>query len=211
MGRSCAEWKVAGLNEGIGAGLRAPLLLLRRNSSTESVRRRDFQPLSTMLPDKLLPVNRIDDIAIEKLFSPAAGWAEHRLGLSQWRLAMESLNGHLVFYLAGVALTIAGKGMEDGIFTNLLIALAWLSLMEIVRKVARRQAGSSIGVQTARMREWHFRLILLVMLPFSLMQVRGIGNACYSISLFLLVCHLYFKACDTPPPERRTRLAYSRS
>lgn len=156
-------------------------------------------------------MNRIDDIFIAKLFSPAAGWAEHRLGLSQWRLSFECLNGHLAFYVAGVAFSIMGKGMTDGIFSNLLVALAWLLLMDMVRRVAQRQAGSSIGVQTARMREWHFRLILIVMLPVSVAAVKGIGNACYTVSLFLLLCHLYFKACDTPPPKRRTKLAYSRS
>jgi hypothetical protein len=155
-------------------------------------------------------VTRIDDIVITRLFSPAAGWAEHRLGLGQWRLAFESLNGHVAFYLAGVAFSISGKGMSDGIFVDLLIALAWLLLMEAVRRVARRQAGSSLGVQTARLREWHFRLILIVALPVSLASMHGPANACYSVSLLLLVCHLYFKACDAPPPQRRRGLAFSR-
>jgi hypothetical protein len=154
-------------------------------------------------------VTRIDDLALSKIFSPMAGWAEHRLGLGQWRLALECLNGHVAFYLAGLALSIAGKGMADGIFASLLVALAWLLLMEGVRRVAQRQAGSSLGVQTARMREWHFRLILLVSLPVSVASVRGLDNACYSVSLLLLVCHLYFKACDTPPPHSR-RLAFAR-
>jgi hypothetical protein len=82
--------------------------------------------------------------------------------------------------------------------------------MEAVRRVAYRQAGSSIGVQTARMREWHFRLILLVSLPISVSRVDEVASACYSVSLLLLLCHLYFKACDSPPPQRRRRLAYNR-
>ena len=155
-------------------------------------------------------MTQIDDLAIAKVFSPVAGWAEHRLGIGQWRLALEALNGHVAFYLGGVALSIAGKGLNDGIFANLLVALAWLLLMELVRQVARRQAGSSLGVQTARMREWHFRLILLVCLPVSLARIEGLANICYSLSLFLLVCHLYFKACDSPPPQGRRRLVYSR-
>jgi hypothetical protein len=154
-------------------------------------------------------MTRLDDLALAKLFSPAAGWAEHRLGLGQWRLSLECLNGHLVFYLAGVAFTVSGKGVTDGIFADLLIALAWLALIEVVRRIAHRQAGSSLGAQTARLREWHFRLILLVSLPVSVASVHGIGNACYSIALFLLLCHLGFKACDPPPPEDRRRLAYS--
>ena len=155
-------------------------------------------------------VTRIDDIAISKLFSPVAGWAEHRLGISQWRLSLECLNGHLVFYMAGLAFSIGGKGMTDGIFANLLVALAWLLLMEAVRRVAHRQAGSSLGVQTARMREWLFRLILLVSMPISVSRIDELGNAFYSLSLFLLLCHFYFKACDTPPPQGRRHLAYSR-
>ena len=156
-------------------------------------------------------MNRIDGIVIEKFFSPVTGWAEHRLGIGQWRLALEALNGHNAFYVAGVAFSIAGKGVADGIFASLLVALAWLLLMEMVRGVARRQAGSSIGVQTARMREWHFRLILAAMLPLSVTYVKDMSSACYTISLFLLLCHLYFKACDAPPPQSRTRLAYSRA
>jgi hypothetical protein len=152
-------------------------------------------------------VNPLDDLAIAKLFSPVAGWAEHRLGLGQWRIALECLNGHVAFYLAGLALSIAGKGMADGIFANLLVALAWLLLMEAVRGVARRQAGSSLGAQTARMREWLFRVILLVSLPVSIASIDGIAGAFYSVSLFLLLCHLCFKACDAPPPQHR-RLAY---
>jgi hypothetical protein len=82
--------------------------------------------------------------------------------------------------------------------------------MEALRRVACRQAGSSLGVQTARLREWHFRLILLVSLPISVSRVHEAASACYSVSLFLLLCHLYFKACDAPPPQGRRRLAFSR-
>ncbi|HYD36162.1 MAG TPA: hypothetical protein VEA60_01020 [Allosphingosinicella sp.] len=155
-------------------------------------------------------MNRIDDFAIAKIFSPLAGWAEHRLGLGQWRLALECLNGHVAFYLAGLAFSLTGKGMTDGIFASLLVALAWLLLMEAVRRVACRQAGSSLGVQTARLREWHFRLILLIALPISVSRIDELANACYSLSLFLLLCHLYFKACDSPPPRGRRRLAWNR-
>lgn len=153
-------------------------------------------------------MTRIDDLALDNLFSPLAGWAEHRLGFSQWRVSLECLNGHLAFYLAGLAFSIGGDGMTDGIFANLLVALAWLLLMEAARRVACRQAGSSLGVQTARMREWLFRVILLVSLPISAARIDELASAFYSVSLLLLVCHLYFKACDAPPPQGRRRLAY---
>ena len=154
-------------------------------------------------------MTRIDELAIAKIFSPAAGWAEHRLGVCQWRLSLECLNGHLAFYLGGLTLSIAGKGMTDGIFANLLVALAWLLLMEVVRRVACRQAGSSQGVQTARMREWLFRIVLLVSLPISVARIEALANFCYSVSLLLLLCHLYFKACDAPPPQGRRKLAFN--
>ena len=153
-------------------------------------------------------MNPIDDIALARIFSPVAGWAEHRLGFGQWRIALECLNGHVAFYLAGLAFSLTGKGMTDGIFANLLVGLAWLLLMEAVRRVAYRQAGSSLGVQTARMREWHFRLILLVAMPISVSRIDEPASACYSVSLLLLLCHLYFKACDAPPPQDR-RLAWN--
>ena len=155
-------------------------------------------------------MTRLDDLALSKLFSPLAGWAEHRLGIGQWQVSLECLNGHLVFYLAGLAFSIGGQGLTDGIFANLLIGLAWLLLMEAARRVARQQAGSSLGVQTARMREWLFRVILLVSLPISVSRIDELANAFYSLSLFLLLCHLYFKACDSPPPQRRRDLAWSR-
>ena len=155
-------------------------------------------------------MTRIDDLALGKAFSPIAGWAEHRLGISQWRVSLECLNGHLAFYLGGLALSIGGKGMNDGIFADVLVALAWLLLMEGARRVACRQAGSSLGVQTARMREWLFRVVLLLSLPLSLARIDALSSAFYSVSLFLLVCHLYFKACDAPPPQGRRRLAYRR-
>lgn len=155
-------------------------------------------------------MTRIDALALDKLFSPLAGWAEHRLGISQWRVSLECLNGHLVFYMAGLTFSIGGQGMTDGIFANLLVALAWLLLMEAARRVAYRQAGSSLGVQTARMREWLFRVILLVSLPISVSRIDELANAFYSVSLFLLLCHLYFKACDAPPPQGRRDLAFNR-
>lgn len=155
-------------------------------------------------------MTQLDDLALAKLFSPLAGWAEHRLGFSQWRVSLECLNGHLAFYLGGLALSMGGKGMNDGLFADMLIALAWLLLMEGARRVACRQAGSSIGVQSARMREWLFRVVLLISLPISLARIDELSNAFYSVSLFLLVCHLYFKACDAPPPQGRRKLAYSR-
>ena len=154
-------------------------------------------------------MNRIDSLALDKAFSPLAGWAEHRLGVGQWRVSLECLNGHLVFYMAGLAFSIGGQGMNDGIFANLLVALAWLLLIEAARRIACQQAGSSLGVQTARMREWLLRVILLVSLPISVSRIDELANGFYSLSLFLLLCHLYFKACDSPPPQRRSDLAYS--
>ena len=139
------------------------------------------------------------------LFSPLAGWLDHRLGLGQWRAALECLNGHVACYLAGTAFAIAGKGMRDGIFADLLAALVWLAIIEGVRRAALRQAGSSIGSQTARLNEWHFRAIFVVMLPLSLLYVEGWPSGFYAMSLALLVAHLYFKACDVPPPTERGR------
>ncbi|HYJ29302.1 MAG TPA: hypothetical protein VEW25_03065 [Allosphingosinicella sp.] len=153
----------------------------------------------------------IDDILIERIFSPAAGWLEHRLGLGQWRVAIECLNGHVACYLAGVAFAIAGKGTGDGIFVDLLAALLWLGIMEAVRRAAMRQAGSSMGAQTARLGEWRFRCIFLVMLPVSLCYVEGWASGFYTASLALLTAHLYFKACDAPPPGRKRRLAFTRA
>lgn len=156
-------------------------------------------------------MTRFDDLLIGRVFSPLAGWLEHRAGLGQWRVAIECLNGHLACYLAGVAFAIAGKGVRDGIFAELLGALLWLAIIEAARRAAMRQAGSSLGVQTARLGERHFRCIFLLMLPFSLCYVEGWASGFYSASLALLVAHFYFKACDAPPPERRRRLAFSPS
>ena len=151
----------------------------------------------------------IDEILIGRLFSPAAGWLQHRLGLGQWRVALECLNGHVACYLAGVAFAIAGKSARDGIFADMLAALLWLAVMDAVRRTAMRQAGSSIGMQTARLGERHFRCIFLIMLPVSLCYVEGWASGFYTASLALLTAHLYFKACDVPPPEPRRKLAFS--
>jgi hypothetical protein len=153
----------------------------------------------------------IDDLIIDRIFSPAAGWINHRLGIDQWRLSIEALNGTIAFHLAGVALAIAGKGMKDAIFADLLATLAWLGIMALIRRSAHRQAASSLGRQTARLREGFFRLVLLGLLPLSLYYVRGLDNVCHTLSLTLFLAHLYFKACDSPPPRPRGRLAYNRA
>jgi hypothetical protein len=57
------------------------------------------------------------------------------------------------------------------------------------------------------MREWLVRVILLVSLPVSVASIDELAGAFYSASLFLLFCHLGFKACDSPPPPSR-RLAW---
>jgi hypothetical protein len=152
-----------------------------------------------------------DDALIEKVYSPLAGRLRHGFGLCQWRVAIECLNGSVAFYVAAVAFEIAGKGMEDGIFVTMLRALVWLLIMDRVRRLAHRQAASSIGTSSARMRERMFRIVLVVVLPLSLLYVSGWSNLLYSASLAFLVCHLYFKAADTPPPEPRRRLAYLRA
>ena len=149
----------------------------------------------------------LDDILIRRVFSPLAGWLQHRLGLSQWRAAIECLNGHIACYLAGVAFGVAGKGLRDAIFADLIAAFVWLALIELVRRAAVRQAGSSIGVQTARLGEQHFRYIFLLMVPVSLFYVEGWASAFYTASLALLLVHLYLKACDTPPPQPKRKLA----
>ena len=152
-----------------------------------------------------------DTAIIEKIYTPLTGWVNSRFGVDQWRLAIECLNGTVAFYLAGVALTVASKGMNDGIFADLLAAAAWLMVMDWVRKAAHHQASSSLGRQTARMRESIFRHILVGILPLSFYYLEGIDDLCHTISLVFFISHLYFKSCDTPPPQRRTQLAYSRA
>ena len=153
-------------------------------------------------------MNRLDDLLIERISSPLCGWLRHRLGICQWRASFECLNGSVAGYVAAVALEIAGKGPADGIFATMLRALVWLMILESVRRLACRQAASSVGVRTARVREWLFRLALLAMLPISFCYVTSLTNLLYSLSLSLLIGHLYLKASDAPPPERRGRLAY---
>ena len=152
----------------------------------------------------------LDDLLIDRIYSPLTGWLQHRLGVGQWRASIESLNGSTVFYVAGVAIELAAKGPYDGIFVTLLRALVWLLVLDFIRRVAYRQAASSVGIRTARVREWLFRTILVAVLPLSLYKAEAWDNVCYTASLLLLVCHLYFKASDAPPPEPRGRLAFGR-
>jgi hypothetical protein len=151
-----------------------------------------------------------DTALIEKVFTPLTGWVNARFGLDQWRLAIECLNGTIAFYLCGVALTIAGKGMGDGIFADLVSAFVWLAVMDLIRRAAYRQAASSLGRQTARMRESIFRHILVGLLPVSLYYAEGADDLCHTASLLFFIAHLYFKSCDTPPPVRRAQLAWVR-
>ena len=155
-------------------------------------------------------MTNIDEILIARLYSPVAGWVEARFGVNQWRLSIECLNGNIAFYLAGIAFSIASKDMNDGIFIDLLKGLCWLLIMEFARRVTYRQAASSMGIQTARMREWSVRLILTAMLPLSLLYASEWANICYTISLLFLISHLYFKASDAPPPAPRGKLAFAR-
>ena len=155
-------------------------------------------------------MNRIDQALIESVVSPVSGWMHHRLGVDRWRASIECLNGSIAFYVAAVALEIAGKGPHDGIFVTMLRAFAWLAIMEWVRRRAYRQAASSIGTQSARLGEWMFRLALTAMLPVSLAYAQGWHNLAYSVSLALLTLHLYFKASDAPPPSPRGRFAFNR-
>lgn len=156
-------------------------------------------------------MGRIDDILIERVASPLSGWLQHRLGISQWRASLECLNGSVAFYVVAVALEIAGKGPYDGIFVTMLRALVWLLVMDGVRRLACRQAASSVGTRTARVHEWIFRTVLVAMLPVSLLYAQGWHNLCYSASLLLLICHLYLKASDAPPPQPKGRLAHLRA
>ena len=151
----------------------------------------------------------IDDLLIERFWSPLAGWLQHRLGVGPWRACFECLNGSTGFYIAAVALEIAAKGPYDGIVVTLLRALVWLLILDGVRRHASRQAASSVGTRTARVREWSFRTILIAMLPLSLWYASSWTNLCYSVSLTLLICHLYFKASDAPPPEPKGRFAFN--
>lgn len=156
-------------------------------------------------------MNRLDDILIDRITSPLAGWLQQRLHLAPWRVSFECLNGSVVAYVAAVALQLAALGPEGSASLIMLRALAWLLVLDWVRKVAARQAASSVGTRTARVREWLFRIALAAMLPVSLCYVDGFDNLFYSGSLLLLIGHLYFKASDAPPPEPRGRLAYNRA
>jgi hypothetical protein len=93
----------------------------------------------------------------------------------------------------------------------MLRAMVWLLIMDRVRRLAHRQAASSAGTGSARLREWLFRIILVGVLPLSLWRISGWSSALYSGALVMLICHLYFKASDTPPPMRKGKLAFARS
>lgn len=188
---------------------RRPRLVLRRNSDGYLHAAARFSGfLKPFVLIVSIAMSTIDDILIDKVYSPLSGWLEHRLGVSRWRASIECLNGSLAFYVAAVALEIAGKGPYDGIFMTMLRALVWLLVMDAVRRVAYRQAASSVGPRTARVREWIFRLVLVAVLPLSLYYAQGWHNLCYSASLMLLICHLYLKASDPPPPQPKGRLAF---
>jgi hypothetical protein len=101
--------------------------------------------------------------------------------------------------------------MNDAIFLDLLRAAGWLLIVDFARRVALRQASSSIGVQSARMGEWLIRIVLLATFPLSVLHMKGFTNFCFTASLLFLVLHLYFKASDTPPPAPKQRLAPARS
>ena len=49
------------------------------------------------------------------------------------------------------------------------------------------------------------------MKELSVASVKGLSSFCYAASLVLLIGHLYFKACDVPPPPRRRMLATGRA
>lgn len=153
-------------------------------------------------------MNPFDQLLIDKVFSPACGRLEHGLGVGRWRAALESLLGSMVVYVAAVAMELAMASPDQPVFVILLRALAWLLILDRARRLCCRQAGSSIGVQSARLREWPFRTALAAMVPLSLTYVSTWANAFYSLSLLLLVTHLYLKACESPPPEPRGRLAF---
>lgn len=155
-------------------------------------------------------MQRIDEALIDKVYSPLAGLLRDRFGVCQWRAAIECLNGSTILYVGAVALEIAGKGIADGIFATMLRAMVWLLILDRARSVARRQAASSIGTSSARMREWLFRLIVACALPLSLCFAHSLHNLLYTASLALLVCHLYLKAADQPPPSLSGRLAFAR-
>ena len=144
----------------------------------------------------------IDDLLIEKIYSPLTGWLQHRLGVGQWRASIESLNGSTVFYIAGVAIELAAARPYEGISTTLLRALAWLLILDFVRKVAYRQAASSVGIRTARVREWLFRTILVAVRPLSLYYAQP-GQSVLFGSLSADLPPL-FQATDAPPPEPRS-------
>lgn len=156
-------------------------------------------------------MGRLDDLLIDRLWSPLAGRIEQRFGIGPWRLAIECLHGSIAAYVAAVALEIATKGPQDGIFVTMLRALAWLWILDRVRRLALRQGASPSGVRAARFCEGMFRLLLAAMVPVSLCFAREPDNFLYSVSLALLACHLYLKASDAPPPERRGRLAWLRA
>jgi hypothetical protein len=151
-----------------------------------------------------------DQILIDRVFSPLAGWLHHRFGVNQWRLSLECLNGNVAFYLAGIALSIAHKDMNGGIFVDLLRGAGWLLIVDFARRVALRQAASSIGVQSARMGEWLIRIVLVTAFPLSLFHAQGMAGLCFTASLLFLVLHLYFKASDTPPPQERRKQVLAR-
>ena len=156
-------------------------------------------------------MSTIDDILIERVFSPITGFLQHRFGVSQWRLSMLCIDGNIAFYLAGVAFGMIGKGMGDAIFADMLAGFGWLCAMSFLRSVAHRQAGSSIGVQSARLGEWLYRTLLVAALPLSLLYIDGLSGFCYSASLVFLILHLYSKASDTPPPRTARKLAFGRA
>ncbi len=93
----------------------------------------------------------------------------------------------------------------------MLSAFVWLMIMDRVRGYARRQAASSMGVQSARLGEWPLRAALLLMVPVSFCFAWSLASLCYALSLIFLTGHLYFKAADTPPPEPRRKLASARA
>lgn len=140
----------------------------------------------------------LDDALIDKVANPIAHKIEHATGISNFTLALFVL---LIWPATAGAAALNKQTATEWIMCALTVLVS-ASRYAFLTMLDRRTRRNALGNED-RLWSWWWRkaetILILCCLPFNLLLWR-ISLA--DIGMWAVWVHLYFAACDRPPPQQ---------
>lgn len=156
------------------------------------------------------PLARLDRWLIERAFEPAAWWCERRFDISAIQLALPLM---MVWLAASLAMVIIQPSWWRGVYAAGALVIVPARVWGLARRIHRHGTANTekhgaIDILFRVLLFWAMTVFWLLVAVVALLgetmpvTAMDVGTTCFT-------AHLFFAACDAPPPQEQRQPAHA--